>query len=110
MTKFVEIRKGDVIVFNSKSGTGSFVNLKNKGIYFMPAKKETRLDGQKFPIKRNEAFIFSGYELLEAKGSTRTTKIILTRVITNQTCFISEYYLHKYFSKPENSSHYVQFS
>ena len=110
MAKFVEIRKGDVIVFNSKTGNGSFVNIKNKGAYFMPAKKETRLDGQKMPIKRNEPFIFLGSEVLEAKGSTRTLKIVLTRLKTNQTCYISEYYLHKYFSKPENQSYYVQFN
>ena len=53
MTKYVEIRKGDIIIFNKKTGTGSFVNIKGKGNYFMPSKKEIRLDGQKLPIRQS---------------------------------------------------------
>tara|TARA_B100001989_G_C24321753_1_gene355522 strand:- start:287 stop:619 length:333 start_codon:yes stop_codon:yes gene_type:complete len=108
MKRFVEIRKGDVILFNQESGRGSFVNIKNKGIYFMPAKKQTRLDGQKLPIKKNEPFIFLGSEILNVSGSYRMLKVMLTRMKTNQTCFITEYHLHQYFSKPENHIPYVE--
>ena len=108
MTRFVEIRKGDVIIFNKESGKGSFVNIKNKGTYFMPAKKQTRLDGQKFPIQKNEPFIFLGSEVLEVTGPNRMLKVMLTRMKTNQTCYITEYHLHQYFSKPENHMPYVQ--
>jgi hypothetical protein len=108
MNKYVEIRKGDIIIFNSVSGSGSFVSIKNKGNYFMPAKKEIRLDGQKLPVKRNEPFIYVGSELLEAKGATRMVKIILTRIKTNQECALNEYQLHRYFAKPENYTSYVE--
>jgi len=108
MTKLIEIRKGDIVIFNKKTGAGSFVLLKNKGNYFMPSKKETRLDGQKLPVKFNEPFVYLGYEILEVKGTTRTIKISLNRMKTNQPCFISEYHLYKYFSKPENHLPYVE--
>jgi|TARA_B100000902_G_C27106159_1_gene811250 hypothetical protein len=108
MVKYVEIRKGDIIIFNSKSGSGSFVYLRNKGNYFMPAKRELRLDGQKLPIKLNEPFVYLGSEVLETKGATRMVRISLTRLKTNQACIVNEYHLHKYFSKPENHLPYVE--
>ena len=108
MGRFVELRKGDIIIFNRESGKGSFVNIKNKGNYFMPAKKQTRLDGQKLPIQKDEPFIFLGSEILKVSGSYRMLKVILTRMKTNQSCYITEYHLHQYFSKPENHTPYVQ--
>ena len=108
MTRFVEIRKGDIIIFNKETGTGSFVYLKNKGNYFMPSKKQTRLDGQKLPVKIHEPFVYLGCEVLETKGPTRMVKICLNRMKTNQTCFVNEYHLHQYFSKPENHLPYVE--
>ena len=108
MAKFVEIRSGDIVIFKEKSGKGSFVQLDNNDIYFVPAKKEMRLSGKKMPIRRNEAFVFSGSTVLETKGSTRIVKINLTRLKTGQTCYVSEFNLHKYFAKPENHLPYVE--
>ena len=107
MTKYVELKTGDIILFVKKSGKGSFTTIKDKGTYFMPAKKETRLNGVKIPVARNEPFIFTGSKLLHVKGRHRIVRIELTRIKTKQTCYISEYNLHKYFSKPENQLSYM---
>ena len=74
----------------------------------MPAKKQTRLDGQKLQIQKDEPFIFLGSEILKVSGSYRMLKVILTRMKTNQSCYITEYHLHQYFSTPENHTPYVQ--
>lgn len=108
MTKFVEMRTGDIIIFKEKSGKASCVQLDNNNTYFVPAKEEMRLSGKKIPIKKNEPFVFTGSEILEAKGSTRVLKISLTRIKTSQECYITEFNLHKYFAKPENHLPYVQ--
>ena len=108
MTKYVELKTGDIITFIKKSGKGSFTTMQNKGTYFMPAKKETRLNGVKIPIAQNEPFIFTGSKLLHVEGKYRMIRIELTRIKTKQTCYISEYHLHQYFSRPENQLSYIK--
>lgn len=107
MKKYVELKTGDIILFTKNSGTGSFTTVADKGTYFMPAKKETRLNGTKIPINKNEPFIFTGSKLLYVKGKHRIIRIELTRIKTKQTCYVSEYNMHKYFSRPENQLSYI---
>lgn len=107
MSKYVELRTGDIILFVKKSGTGSFTTVPDKGTYFMPAKKETRLNGAKIPIAKYEPFIYTGSKLLYVKGKERIIRIELTRLKTKQTCYVSEYNMHKYFGRPENQLSYI---
>lgn len=106
--KYSELRKGDIIIFNKSSGSASFTTIKEKGSYFTPALKQTRLSGVAIPIKRNEPFIYSGCKLLHAEGTSRTTRIEFTRVKTNQTCYLSEYCMHLYFVKPEDQTKWLE--
>jgi hypothetical protein len=102
MSQFRELKKGDLVIFNRKSGSGSFVKVVDKGLYFMPAKKDMRLDGLKFPIRQNEVFVYMGYKVLykslDIVENDRVIKINLLRETTNQVCSLSENDLHNYFS------------
>jgi len=98
MSQFKELKKGDLVIFNKKSGTGSFVKVNDKGLYFMPAKKDMRLDGIKLPIRQNEVFVYTGYKVLDVTKKSRVIKINLLRESTNQLCSLSENDLHNYFS------------
>ena len=62
MTKWVEVKKGDKIIFNSDNGKGSVVKIKNKGYCFMPAKIGMRLNGEKSPIGKFEMFILTDFK------------------------------------------------
>jgi hypothetical protein len=104
--KNIEIKEGDIIIFKSKSGSASFVKVDDKGIYFKPAKEGMNLDGIKFPIKRNEAFVYNNVKVLEVKGACRVLRIELTRLKTGQSCYLSEDHFHNYFVKPENQLNY----
>ena len=98
-----ELKPSDVVVFNSESGTGSFVKVKNKGIYFMPAKKGLRLEGEVKPISKGERFIYIDYEILK-RESPRILRMSLMRQNSGEKCFISENDLFNYFaySKDQN--------
>lgn len=106
--KYSELRKGDIVIFNESSGSASFTAIKEKGSYFTPALKQTRLNGISLPIKKNEPFIYAGYKLLHSEGCNRTTRIEFTRVKTNQTCYLSEFCMHKYFAKPEDQTNWLE--
>tara|TARA_Y100000114_G_C11655946_1_gene276605 strand:+ start:335 stop:664 length:330 start_codon:yes stop_codon:yes gene_type:complete len=97
-----ELRKSDVIVFNRESGFGSFVKVENKGIFFMPAKKDMRLNGEKKPIRKGERFVFLGYKVLR-KFTPRIIRMDLLREETGEKCHLSENDL-KYFSYCETIS------
>lgn len=98
MSQFRELKKGDLVIFNKKSGAGSFVKVNEKGLYFMPAKKDMRLDGLKFPIRQYEVFVYMGYKVLDVTKNNRVIKINLLRESTNQICSLSENDLHNYFN------------
>jgi len=98
MSQFRELKKGDLVIFNRKSGSGSFVKVLDKGLYFMPAKKDMRLEGLKFPIRQNEVFVYTGYKVLDIAKNDRVIKINLIRESTNQICSLSENDLHNYFN------------
>tara|TARA_Y100000034_G_C6588031_1_gene255336 strand:- start:210 stop:545 length:336 start_codon:yes stop_codon:yes gene_type:complete len=104
----IELFSGDVIIFNKKSGSASFVTVKNKGTYFVPSKEEMKLDGLKIPIKRNEPFIYTDLKLLSVSGKNRIIRLSLNRIKTQQVCYISEFNMHKYFARPENPEKYLQ--
>lgn len=104
LNKYSELQRGDIIVFNKSSGSASFTTIEKKGTYFTPAKKQTRLDGISIPIKKHELFMYSGYTLLSANSKERMIRISITRLKTNQSCFLSEFYMHKYFVKPKNQA------
>ena len=99
-----ELRRGDIIIFNKSSGSASFTTIEKKGTYFTPAKRQTRLDGFAIPIKKHELFMYSGYTLLSSNSKERMIRISITRLETNQSCFLSEFYMHKYFVKPKNQA------
>ena len=91
-----ELREGDVIIFYSKSGSGSFVNVKDKGNYFVPSKKGFKLEGQKKPVSKWEKFVYVGNEVLRS-DIPRIVKMSLVRVSTGESCFISEDDMLSYF-------------
>lgn len=104
MTRWVEIRKGDSIVFKRKTGKGSVVFTESNGNYFMPAKIGMRIKGFVKPIQRSEEFIFNDSAVQSVTGSTRVVKCTLTRKVDNTTFFISEMDLMRYFEKPDRSN------
>jgi len=106
--KHTELFPADIIVFNGKTGSASFVTVKDKGTYFVPAREEMKLDGIKIPVKRHEPFIFSESKLLSVEGSSRIIRLSLNRIKTQQTCYISEFNMHKYFGKPENPKKFLE--
>jgi hypothetical protein len=108
INKHSELYKGDIVIFNSKSGTASFTTIKNKGTYFTPSKIETRLDGIVIPIKKHEIFMYIGNELLCDSSKNRAIRLSFTRAKTNQNCFLSEFYMHKYFVKPEDQTKFLE--
>lgn len=99
--KHAELYSGDIIVFNKSTGAGFIVEIENKGVYFTPAKKGMQLKGNTSIVENNEYFIYNGYKLLSTKGADRLIRINLTRLSTNQLCYITEFDMHKYFAKPE---------
>lgn len=104
MTKWVEIRQGDSILFKEKTGKGSVVFTSNNGNYFMPAKIGMRIKGIKKPIIKNEEFIFNGSTVQAASGFSRVVKCELLRLCDNTNFYISEMDLMTYFSKSNRSS------
>ena len=106
--KWVEIKNGDVVLFTGKTGTASFTTLKDKGTYFMPAKKGMRLDGYKIPILKNEPFIYNGYTELGEERKSCIVKINITRLKTNQICSLSYYNFQKYFSLTEDPRGFLE--
>ena len=102
-SKFIELKNGMVILFKGKTGSASFTNIKDKGIYFTPTKKDLQLKGERKPIIQYEKFIFTGSKVLHAKGSTRTVKISLIRLETNEHCFVTESQLWQYFEYSEKA-------
>ncbi len=98
-----ELRKSDIVIFNQSSGSGSFVKVEDKGVFFMPAKKGMRLKGLKTPIRKGERFIFLDYEVLKM-SSPRIIRIDLLREETGEKCHLSENDLRNYFSYCETGS------
>ena len=92
-----EVKTSDIIFFNSKTGTGSVVEVPGKDKYFMPAKKMLRLPGEKSPIVNGESFVFLGYEVLKAKKNHRIIKVQLSRLHDRSIFFIEEHFLRQYF-------------
>ena len=101
--KFIELKTGMIILFKGKTGSASFTEIPDKGIYFTPTKKGLQLNGTRKPIIQHEKFIFTGSEVLHAKGSTRTIKIFLTRIETGEHCFTTESQLWQYFTYSEEA-------
>lgn len=101
--KFKELKSGEIILFKGETGSASFTEIKDKGIYFTPTKKGLQLKGLKKPIIKHEKFIFTGSELLHAKGSTRTVKMFLTRIETGEHCFATEGQVWQYFTYCEKA-------
>ena len=104
MNKWVEIKTNDILIFNSKTGSGSVVETANHGRYFMPAKIGMRLKGEKKPIVRNERFIFSNAKVQKVDGSNRIVKFTLLREIDGTIFSISENDIQTYFAKSPRSS------
>lgn len=104
MTKWVEIRNGDTILFKQKTGKGSVVFTANHGNFFMPAKIGMRIKGNKKPIQKNEEFIFNESIVQSVSGTTRVVKCTLTRKLDNSSFYISEMDLMRYFSKSNRSN------
>ena len=104
MSKWVEIRQGDSILFKEKTGKGSVVFTTNNGNYFMPAKIGMRIKGIKKPIAKNEEFIFNGSTVQAASGISRVVKCELLRLSDNTSFYVSEMDLMTYFSKSNKSS------
>ena len=103
MTKWIEIRYGDIIKFKGKSGTGSVVFTENNGNYFMPAKLGMRIKGIKKPIKKYEEFVFNDSVVQSASGNSRVIKCFLTRISDNCEFAVSEQCLMRYFGKTNQS-------
>tara|TARA_B100001989_G_C24501847_1_gene445364 strand:- start:89 stop:424 length:336 start_codon:yes stop_codon:yes gene_type:complete len=103
MTKWIEIKYGDIIKFKGKSGTGSVVFTENKGNYFMPAKLGMRIKGIKKPIKKYEEFVFNDSVVQSASGNHRVVKCFLTRISDNCEFAVSEQCLMRYFGKTNQS-------
>lgn len=103
MTQWVEIKKGDKIVFNSGHGKGSVVKVKNKGHYFMPAKVGMRLSGDKSPIARYEEFVVTDLDWFKFKNKY-VHNCYLTRCHDNVLFIVSYDHLQRYFSKTNRSS------
>ena len=99
MTQWVEVRNGDAIYFNRKTGKGSVVLTGGNGNYFMPAKTGMRIKGEKKPIIENEEFIFSGSTVQSSSGKSRIVKCKLLRLSDNTMFYVSEFNLWNYFSK-----------
>jgi hypothetical protein len=95
-----EIRKSDIIVFNRKTGSASFVNVLKKGNYFMPSKINMNLNGVKLVISYLEKFVFVSFETLK-ENAPRILRIELLRIDTGETCFISENDMCRYFALDE---------
>ena len=104
MTQWVEVRNGDAIYFNKKTGKGSVVLTGGKGNYFMPAKSGMRIKGIKKPIVENEEFIFNGSTVQSSSGKSRIVKCKLLRLSDNTMFYVSEFNLWNYFSKSSRSS------
>ena len=102
--KWVEVRNGDSVYFNGKTGTGSVVETENHGRYFMPAKTGMRIKGKKKPIVEWEKFIFNSSRVQKAEGCERIVKCFLTRTSDSTVLAISEKQFMQYFSKTEQSN------
>ena len=103
MTKWIEIRYGDIIKFKGKSGTGSVVFTENNGNYFMPAKLGMRIKWIKKPSKKYEEFVFNDSVVQSASGNSRVIKCFLTRISDNCEFAVSEQCLMRYFGKTNQS-------
>lgn len=103
MTQWVEVKKGDRIVFNAENGRGSVVKIENKGRYFMPAKIGMRLNGEKSPIGRFEPFIITDFKWFKFEDD-HIINCYLTRCSDNTQFTISNRNLQRYFSKSSLSS------
>ena len=103
MTKWVEVRKGDRIVFKEKNGKGSVVKVKNKGFYFMPAKIGMRLNGAKSPIGKSELFIVNDFVVIKYEGEY-LVNCHLTRCKDSTQFIVNERNFQKYFAKINQSS------
>ena len=103
MIKWVEVKKGDKIVFNSGNGRGSIVKVKNKGYHFMPAKIGMRLNGEKSPIGKLEMFILTDIKWFKFEDEY-ITNCYVTRCKDNTSFLISDRNLQRYFSKTQLSS------
>lgn len=101
---YTELKNNDLIVFNQKTGSGSIVETKNHGCYFMPAKIGMRLSGIKTPLRKNEQFIYNNYVVQKAEGFDRIIKLFITRIQDGKVFAISEDQLHKNFAKLNRSS------
>ena len=102
MIKWVEVKKGDKIIFNSDNGRGSIVKIKNKGFHFMPAKIGMRLNGIISPIGKLEIFIVSDFKWFKFEDEY-ITNCYVTRCKDNTSFLISDRNLQRYFSKTEQS-------
>jgi hypothetical protein len=94
---FKELKNGEIILFKGATGSASFTEIKNKGVYFTPTKKGLQLKGERKPVIQYEKFVYNGSEVLHAKGSSRTVKIFLTRIESGQQCYTTETHLWQYF-------------
>lgn len=103
MTKWVEVKKGDRIIFKSGNGKGSVVKVKNKGFYFMPAKIGMRLNGVKSPIGNSELFVITDFVVLKYEGEY-LVNCHLTRCKDSTQFIVNERNLQRYFSKINQSS------
>ena len=104
MSIWVELKNNDILIFNQVSGSGSVVETKNHGRYFMPAKIGMRLKGEKKPIARNERFVFNGAQVQQTSGSSRIVKFFLLRELDGTLFAISENDAQSYFAKTSASS------
>ena len=103
MTKWVEVRKSDRIIFKEKNGKGSVVKVENKGFYFMPAKLGMRLSGIKSPIGNSEMFVVSDFEVIKYEGKYMVN-CYLTRCKDSIQFIVNERNLQRYFCKINQSS------
>ena len=101
---WVEIKTNDILIFNSKTGSGSVVETAKHGRYFMPAKIGMRLKGPKKPIVRNERFTFSSARVQKVDGKNRIVKFTLLRESDGTLFAISENDVQAYFAKSSRSS------
>ena len=107
-SKFVEIRKGDIIIFKGESNSACFTTIENKGTYFSPNKEGMSLKGISIPITKYEVFTYSGYEYLGKLEDEGIFKCTINRVKTGQACFINERDMQRYFSKPDDPIYFLE--
>ena len=94
-----KIRTSAKIFFKQKSGSASIVRAKNGFYYFVPAKKDIRLEGESLPIAFKETFTFVNSDLISYNNEdkTRLVKISLCRDYNETMFYLTESQLRKYF-------------